>query len=113
MRILFGIVLTLLILLALSSGVTKVILMQQDVDFFGKYGFTNPVLIAYGALQILGGVLLIIPKCRLYGAIVVAVTFLVSAIVLFVDGNYPVFLITLVATALLGWIAIRSRRQPQ
>ena len=46
-------------------------LMPQDVEFFGKYGFTNPILIAYGAAQVIGGILLIIQKARFVGAVIV------------------------------------------
>jgi len=46
-------VLVILTFLALSSGVTKVMLMPQDVEFFGKYGFSDPILMLYGAVQLL------------------------------------------------------------
>ena len=82
MKILFNVILAILVFLAISSGITKIILMQQDVEFFGKYGFTNSILIAYGAVQLLGGILLALPKSRIIGATLVAITFLVSAVVL-------------------------------
>jgi hypothetical protein len=78
--------------------------MQQDVEFFGKYGFTNPILIAYGAVQLLGGILLILPKSRIIGAVLVAITFLVSAVVLAMEGNIPVTIVTLICIVLLGFI---------
>ena len=62
MNIFIKAVLVILVLLAISSGITKIFLMPQDVEFFGKYGFTNPILIVYGAVQIIGGVLLILKK---------------------------------------------------
>lgn len=95
------IVLVILVFLAVSSGVTKVMLIQQDVEFFGKYGFTNPILIGYGAVQLLGGVLLAFRNTRFAGAAIVAVTFVISLVVLILEGNYPASIATLVATALL------------
>jgi len=95
--------------LAVSSGITKIMLMQQDVDFFGKYGFTNPILMAYGAIQLIGGVLLVFKKTRFIGAAVVAVTFLISLVVLVLEGNIPVSVVTLLATVLLGFVMFRSR----
>ncbi len=60
-------ILAILALLAVSSGITKILLMPQDVDFFGKYGFSNPLLIAYGSVQLLGGFLLAFTKTRFAG----------------------------------------------
>ena len=104
MKTLFYVILALLVLLAVSSGMTKIMLMQQDVDFFGQYGFTNPTLILFGVIQLIGGILLAIPRARVIGAIVVAITFVISAIVLAMAGNVPVTIVTLLCVALLGFI---------
>ena len=102
MKTVFAIILIVLILLAVSSGITKVALMQQDVDFFGKYGFSNPILIVYGLIQLMGGVLMVFTRTRFIGAAIVAITFLVSLAVLLMEGNLPVSIATIVATLLLG-----------
>lgn len=99
-----------LVVLAVSSGVTKIILMPQDVEFFGKYGFTNPILIVYGAAQLVGGVMMIIRKTRFVGAVVVALTFLISAVVLILEGNIPFTLFTLVALLMLGVVMKQSAK---
>lgn len=96
-------ILCLLVFLAVSSGITKVMLMPQDVDFFGKYGFTNPLLIMFGAIQVVCGLMMIFIKTRIVGAAVVAVTFAISAVVLVLAGSVPATIATLVALALLGW----------
>ena len=108
MKLASTIVLVLLILLAISSGVTKIALMQQDVDFFGKYGFTNPILIAFGTTQLIGGVLLAFKKTRFSGAAIVAITFLISLVVLLLEGNIPVSIVTLFATLMLGVVMKQS-----
>jgi hypothetical protein len=108
MKIVSILTIILLVFLAVSSGITKIMLMQQDVDFFGKYGFTNPILIAYGLVQLIGGLSLILRKTRLAGAILVAITFLVSLVVLLMDGNIPVSIVTAVATLLLGAVMKQS-----
>lgn len=101
-KVAFTIILIILMFLAISSGITKIVLMQQDIDFFGKYGFSNPILIAYGTAQLIGGVLLPFKKTRFVGAAIVATTFLVSLVVLLMEGNIPVSIATIVATLLLG-----------
>ncbi len=103
-------VLTILVLLAVSSGVAKILLMQQDVEFFGKYGFSSPMLIGFGLTQLVGGLLLVFPGTRLVGAAVVAVTFLISLVLLLIEGNIPVSIITAVATLLLGVVIKQSWR---
>jgi len=78
-------ILVLLIFLSILSGVTKVALMPEDVEFFGRYGFSSPLLIAFGATQLIGGVLMPFRKTRFVGAAIVAVTFLISLGILLMD----------------------------
>jgi len=86
-------------------------LLPQDVEFFGRYGFTNLVLMAYGAVQVIGGVLLVVPKTRFVGAVIVAITFLVSLVVLIMDGNILFSIFTVVAMILLGVIMKHSHKK--
>ena len=108
MRTAFTILLVLLMLLAISSGVTKIALMQQDVDLFVKHGFSNPILVAFGTIQVIGGLLLLPKQTRFYGAAIVAITFLVSLAVLLMEGDVPVSIATAVATLLLGIVMKQS-----
>ena len=101
MKIAFSILLALLTALAVLSGVAKITLVPNEVEFFGQYGFSNPMLIAFGAAQLIGGILLPWKKTRFAGAAVVAVTFLVSLAILLMDGNIPVSIVTAIATLLL------------
>lgn len=110
MKIFSTILVVLLVLLAATSGITKIMLMQQDVDFFGKYGFTDPILVAFGVTQLLGGLLMIHRKTRFTGAAIVAVTFLVSLALLLIEGNIPVSIVTAVATLLLALVMKQSWR---
>jgi len=104
------IILVILTLLAVSSGITKILLMPQDVDFFGKYGFSGAILIAFGLVQLLGGLLLVFTKTRFVGAAIVSVTFLVSLAMLLMEGNIPISIITAVTTLLLGVVMKQSWR---
>ncbi len=105
-------IVVILVLLAVSSGVTKILLMEQDVVFFAKYGFSDPILIAYGLAQLLGGLLMIAKKTRFAGAAIVAITFLVSLALLLLEGNIPVSIVTVVATLLLG-VVMKQSWQPR
>ena len=112
MKAVSAIIVGILVLLAVSSGVTKILLMQQEVAFFGKYGFSNPILIAYGLTQLVGGLLMIVKRTRFAGAAIVAITFLVSLVLLLIEGNIPVSIITLVATLLCG-VVMKQNWQPE
>ena len=102
------IILVLLTGLAILSGAAKIALMQEDVEFFGKYGFSNPALIAIGVMQLAGGALIPFRKTRFSGAAIVATTFLVSLVLLLIDGNIPVSLVTAAAMLLLGIVMKQS-----
>jgi len=108
MKLFFNVVLIFLIFLAASSGITKVILMQHDVAFFGQFGFTNLTLIWFGVVQLLGGLLLAIPKTRVVGAAIVAMTFFMSAAILVMAGNVIMAIVTLVCILLLGVVIKKS-----
>ena len=108
MKIAYTIILVVLTFLAISSGTTKILLMQQDVEFFGQYGFSNMILMIYGIVQVIGGFLLPFSKTRFVGAAIVASTFLVSLVVLLMDGNMAVSMITIAMTLLLGVVMRQS-----
>ncbi len=76
--------------------------MQQDVDFVGKYGFSNPILIVYGIAQLIGGLLLVFTRTRFVGAAMVAITCLTSLVVILIGATIPVGIATVIATLLLG-----------
>ena len=111
MKIVSNVILAVLVFLALSSAVTKIMLLPREVEFFGQYGFTTPILVVYGIAQLVGGVLLVPQKTRAIGAVIVAITFLISAVVLFKSGNIPLVAITLVFVLLLGFIIKQSFKQ--
>lgn len=108
MKVISTLILVILTLLSVSAGISKIVLLEQDVEFFGKFGFSDPALIGFGLAQLLGGLLLISIRTRFIGAAVVGVTFLVSLALLLVDGNLPISIITAVATLLLGIVMKQS-----
>jgi hypothetical protein len=110
MKMVWTIVVILLALLAIASGAAKVMLMPQEVDFFGAYGFSSAVLIVYGAAQVVGGAMLPFKKTQFIGAAVTAATFLVSLVLLILSGNVIMSVITAVVTALLVVVMVRTKK---
>ena len=109
MKIAYIAVLAILVFLACSSGATKIMLMAQDTDFFGKYGFSNAMLMAFGAVQLIGGVMIVIAPTRFLGAALVAATFTISLVLLVIEGSIGFAIVTCVTLVLLGLVMQQSR----
>ena len=108
MKILLKINLAILVLLAVSSGITKVMLMSQEVAFFSSVGFNDLLLIIFGISQVVGGLALIFVKTRLIGSIIVGLTFVLSAVVLFMASKLVLVGITAVTLVMLGIVMKKS-----
>jgi len=108
LKILLRINLVILVFLAITSGISKVILMPQEIEFFGGIGFSNAMLIIFGVSQILGGLMMTLSKTRFVGAIIIAITFLISAIALFVSKNIIVAIITCITLLMLSVVIKKS-----
>ncbi len=109
MKWLVRIVIALLVFLAVSSGFSKLLLLPQDMEFFGRYGFTPLMLRGLGLMQIIGGVLFALPRTRFLGALIVAITFIWSAALLYKSGSLPVAALSVVIALVMLWLA---RRRP-
>ena len=111
MKIAYLVLIGLLVFLAGSSGLTKIMLMDQEVEFFGKFGVAGPLIIGFGIVQLIGAVLLIFTRTRITGAVLIAITFVMSAYMLIVEGNWPFTIATLLALVLLGSVISKTRRE--
>lgn len=111
MNILLAANLVILVLLATSSGITKIMLMPQDVEFFGNFGFSNHILVLYGVSQLIGGLLLVIKRTRFAGAVIVAITFAISAVVLIIAKQVGFTIFTFVALLMLGVVMKQSQNK--
>ncbi len=86
MKILFRINLILLILLSLSTGVFKIIQQEADVVLFEKIGIGLIATTILGIIQFAGGILLVMPGTRKYGAVVMIPTFVIASVAVFANG---------------------------
>lgn len=98
------VVLVLLILLSLSSGVAKVLRLPQEVGFFEGAGMTAPGLVAFGLVQVAAGLLMTLRRWRIMGAALAAVTFAVSAGLIFRDGQTAFGVVSLVPVLAAGFV---------
>ena len=61
--------------------------VPEEMEFFQGVGFSENLLVLFGATQLIGGALLIFRQTRTAGATIVAVTFCISTIAIFMAGN--------------------------
>ena len=110
MKILNTVLLVLLIVLSLATGITKLIQMPEEMELFRNAGFSDILILIFGAVQVLGGILLIPTRYRQYGAIIMTVTFVIATIVVFIKGmmGFGLFSILFIALAGYQWYLTRK-----
>ncbi|MRX27198.1 DoxX family protein [Kangiella sp. HZ709] len=95
-------VLTIIIaLLSLAAGAAKVMQTPQEVEFLTGQGLNLNLIIAFGVFQILGGILLLVPKTKLIGSVISLIAFTASAILVFNSGNINFTLISIIPVFIL------------
>jgi uncharacterized membrane protein YphA (DoxX/SURF4 family) len=99
MKIFKMILLVILVLMSVAAGAAKVMQMPQEIGFFEDAGLSLSLMVPLGALQIVGGLMLAVPKTRKPGAIVVALCFLASALTIIKTGQIGFALVSLLPVA--------------
>ncbi len=97
-------ILSILILLGVAAGFVKIIRMPQELDFFQAVGLSEWSLVLFGVAQLCGGVLLIFRRSRLAGAVISAIMFLASAIMVFITGELGFGAVSMLPALMSGWI---------
>lgn len=110
MKLFKAIILTVLVLMSLAAGAAKLFQMPQEVQFFQAFGLGTVSLVIMGAIQVTGGVLAAFSRTRLAGSILMAVTFLVSAIMIFSSGQTVFAIVSLLPVLLAVFLVIANRR---
>jgi len=109
MKILMTAILVLLVLLALTSGTSKIMLLEQEVQFFGAAGFSNSALQIFGATQLAVGLLMVFSRYRIAAAVVLALTLIASTILILMDGKTAFGLVSIIPILLVA-VLIRDGR---
>lgn len=78
-----------LVLLSISTGLTKLVRMPAEMELFAGAGFSDEVTIGFGVVQLLGGLLLLRTATRRIGAVTMAMTFSIATVVVFINGMIP------------------------
>lgn len=89
------ILLVVLILLSFATGITKLIQMPAEMDLFQGVGWPVWLTLAFGAVQVAGGALLVSMRTRPIGAWIMIATFAIASIVVFQAGMLVFGLVSL------------------
>jgi uncharacterized membrane protein YphA (DoxX/SURF4 family) len=110
MKIFQIILLIVIALMSLGAGAAKIMKMPQEVQFFETAGLSPTLLIVLGIVQVIGGLLLIVPKTRKPGAIIAGLGFLCSVITILMTGQIGFAAISLLPVLGAGFLATRDWR---
>ena len=104
------IILIVLIALGISAGIAKVMLIPEELEFFTSVGLSETLLILFGVIQILAGIFLMPKKFRKLGAAILAFTFCVSTVLIYLNGQIA-FAFFSIVPILLTLIVIRDKTE--
>lgn len=79
----------LLTLLSIMTGAVKLARMEDELVIFRTIGFSDGMTVAFGVVQLVGGLLLLAPKTTRLGAWIMVPTFVLATGVLFANGMIP------------------------
>lgn len=108
MRVLHSLVVVFLAILGLAAGFAKLIAAPHEVAFFARFGLGEIAVMFAGGLQVLGAVAIAIPRLRLPGAVLTAISFGVSSLMIFASGQVlfgTVSLLPVVLSIYVAWSA--------
>ena len=108
MKIAVTVVAVLIGLLSLAAGGAKIALVPQEVVFLSQFGFVKGHTVSFGVVQVVGGLLMLIPKTRLIGALIAAAGFALSVALLMAAGNMAFAGVSLMPVLLAGFVAYQA-----
>lgn len=82
-----NIILILLIAMSIAAGAAKILQVPNEVTFFAALGLGLTIMMAFGALQVAAGLLSAIPATRIFGLGLMGVAFLISAGMIWWNGQ--------------------------
>jgi len=103
-------IIAIIALLSIAAGLAKVMQTQQEMEFLQGVGLSSVMIVAFGLVQISGGVLLVARKTRMLGAVLATSALVVSTVLIFFGGNLVFGLVSILPIALACVIIYLSAR---
>lgn len=100
MKIVNRLIVAVLALLSIAAGLAKVMQTQQEMEFLQGLGLSSFLIVVFGLVQIVGGILMAPKKIRIPGAILVTLALVVSTILVFMGGNLALGFFSVIPIAL-------------
>ena len=97
-------IIVIIALLSIAAGAAKVMQAPEEMAFLQSVGLNKTLIIVFGVVQIAAGIMLAPGKTRFPGAVLAALAFAVSAVLLFVGGNLAFGLFSILPVALAGYV---------
>lgn len=85
-----------LALLSVAAGIPKIMQMPQELGFLSSIGLTGIGVSVLGAAQLAGGIMLLLSRTRLAGAVLAGLSLLISSVAIFASGNSTFAMVSLV-----------------
>lgn len=108
MKIVNIVIIAIVALLSIAAGLAKVMQTPQEMEFLQGFGMSSAMIVAFGLVQVLGGVLLVPRKTRLPGAVLATLALVVSTVLIFIAGNLVFGLVSMLPIALACVIIYQS-----
>ena len=106
MKNIYNIVLVLTILLSMATGVFKVLGQEADVQLFQVLGFSPSMVMALGAVQCVGAILMAFAKYRRIGGYIMIPTFVIATMAVFMNQLWLFGFVSLLFIA-MAWAVAR------
>lgn len=102
----------LLTVLSIMTGAVKLGKMDEEMVIFREAGFSDPLILVFGFVQLAGGLLLIPNSTTRIGAAVMVPTFLLATGVLFINEMVPFGVFSLLFIASAGFHVLKGGPRP-
>jgi hypothetical protein len=108
-KILNIIILSIVALLSIAAGAAKLMLVPEEVAFLQEFGIGTNLMLLYGTIQAVSGVLSFIPKTKRIGLTLAAIAFTGSSVLIFFSGNIKFGVVSLVPVILTIFVLYRAQ----
>lgn len=109
MKIVNYLLIAIIALLSIAAGLAKVMQTQHEMEFLQGFGLSPFLIVVFGLVQIVGGILLVPNKTRMLGAILVISALVVSTVLIFMGGDLAFGLVSVIPIALAGVIIYQAQ----
>ncbi len=113
MKVLQIILLILIALMSIAAGAAKALLVPEELAFLESFGLTQTMVVIYGVLQLLAGIVMLIPRINHVGLIVAIIAFVISTVLIFISGRWSFGLVSLLPILITSWLLFSARQQSQ